>query len=121
GELRHRRLGADALRSAAAVGRRDHPDGRTDLRRDDDRQNDLAAVSGSGVVRSGAMRSSTAISGTPRRLRAGSLASVAAVGAAFLAAANARAAENADIVLTGTQATYSLATALTQGTEIEVR
>lgn len=48
-----------------------------------------------------------------------SLASLAAV--AFLSSPLGHAAEDAPVVLTATQATYSLATALTRGTPIEVR
>src|SRR5690606_8335285 len=90
-----------------------------DLRRHDDRQDELAAVPGSGSLRSLVMRSSVVPSRTRRRLRALSLASLAAV--ALLTGPSGRAEENPAIVLTATQATYSLAAALTHGAPIEVR
>ncbi len=54
GQLPHRRLRADALGSAGAVGRRDHPDVRRHLPRDDDHSHDPAALSRSlGLIHGG--------------------------------------------------------------------
>src|SRR6185295_9039288 len=116
GELHHRRLCAHALGSAGAVGWRDHSDVRRHLPDHDDHSHDTAAFSRSLGLSYGGLIVTT----TPMTVsRRSALAGAAAVLTIPLAAA--RAAGAGPTVLTGTQATYSLAVALTAGTPIVVQ